>query len=225
MNNSNTLYGGVFAAFAVSCGAMVLLPNSQIGEHHLGPYAADWDGSQLSVQNTYPTETSFVGRVTYVANGCFYCHTQQVRDPQYGPDLERGWGVRRSVARDYLYEDVPLLGSSRIGPDFANYGNGSWRNEPVDDTKKPQVRNAAWIYRHMFAPKTIVNDSKCPPQPFLFERHEVGSAPSPDAVEVNGKFEYVPTAAMRDLAGYILGQSRSAAVPEAPIVIKKEEKK
>lgn len=223
METSNSLFGGIFGAFIVSVGAMVLLPNSQLA--NLNPVAPEWDGSQLSAQNSYPNDTQFLGRATYMANGCFYCHTQQVRDPQYGPDLERGWGVRRTVARDYIYEDVALLGSSRIGPDFSNYGSGTWRNEPKDDPKKPQIRNAAWVYQHMFAPTTIVPDSKCPPQPFLFHKKEIGSAPSPDAVHVEGRYEWIPTAEMRNLAGYILGQNRSPALPEAPIVIKPEEKK
>ena len=224
METSNSLFGGIFGAFIISCGAMVLLPNSQLA--NMNPVAPEWDGSQLSAQNSYPNDTQFLGRATYIANGCFYCHTQQVRDPQYGPDLERGWGVRRTVARDYMFEDVPLLGSSRIGPDFANYGSGTWRNEPKDDPKKPEVRNAAWIYKHMFAPTTIVPDSKCPPQPFLFQKKEIGGAPSPDAVQVEGRYEWIPTAEMRNLAAYILGQNRSPALPEAPIVIKpKEEKK
>jgi cytochrome c oxidase cbb3-type subunit 2 len=63
------------------------------------------------------------GREVYIREGCYYCHTQQVRDPQNSSDLERGWGMRRSVARDYIYENPPLLGSVRIGPDLANIGS------------------------------------------------------------------------------------------------------
>ena len=133
---------------------------------------------------------------------------------------------RRTVARDYLYEDVPLLGSTRIGPDLANFGSDSWRNEPVDDPKKPQRRDASWLYQHMYAPKSIVGDSLCPPLPFMFTKHEVGSAPSPDAVRVEGRYEWIPTAEARNLAAYILGQDRSFPLPEAPTVITpKEEKK
>jgi cytochrome c oxidase cbb3-type subunit 2 len=221
---TNTLFGGIFGAFIVSCGAMVLLPNLQIG--NLTPETPEWDGSQVSVPAHYPTEQGHIGRMTYVANGCFYCHTQQVRDPQYGPDLERGWGVRRTVARDYLFEDVPLLGSSRIGPDFANYGSDTWRNEPADDPLKPAKRDAAWVYRHLYAPKSIVSDSLCPPQQYLFTRREMGSSPSRDAVHVDGRHEWIPTAEARNLAAYLLGQERSFPLPEAPTVIKpKEEKK
>ena len=222
MSSSNTLYGGIFGAFVVSCGAMVLLPHTQIGR--LNPAAADWDGSTVSVPSSYPHETQKIGRITYVANGCFYCHTQQVRDPQYGPDVERGWGMRRTVARDYIFEGVPLLGSTRIGPDFSNYGTPEWRNEPQDDPKKPVKRDEAWIYRHMYEPSTIVSDSKCPPHRFLFTREEVAGSPSPDAVKVEGRYEWVPTPAMRELAEYIVGQARNGAVPEIKAKAQEEKK-
>ena len=39
-----------------------------------------------------------------------------------GADLEHGWGVRRSVAEDFLYDDPVQLGSLRAGPDLANIG-------------------------------------------------------------------------------------------------------
>src|SRR6202034_217877 len=48
--------------------------------------------------------TSHQGAEVYRANGCFACHTQQVRPQSMGPDLSRGWGVRRSTAYDYLYQ-------------------------------------------------------------------------------------------------------------------------
>ena len=36
-----------------------------------------------------------------------------------GPDIARGWGLRHSVAEDFLYDNVVQLGSLRIGPDLA----------------------------------------------------------------------------------------------------------
>src|SRR5437660_1007432 len=37
-----------------------------------------------------------------------------------GPDIARGWGLRRSVAEDFLFDNPVMLGSQRIGPDLAN---------------------------------------------------------------------------------------------------------
>ncbi len=227
MEKPSTLFTGIFGAFILSCGAMVLLPNSQIGG--LQPQVT-WDEGQNSPSDVYPVKREDalghrVGQGVFVENGCFYCHTQQVRDPQYGPDMERGWGVRRTVARDYIHEDVPLLGVSRLGPDLANFGSATWRNEPDDDTKKPAKRDAAWVFKHLYAPTTIVLDSNCPPYPYLFERKEVGEHPSPDAVEVNGNFQIVPTADARNLAAYLLSLDRTHELKEAPTVIKPKEAK
>src|SRR5262249_21475805 len=37
-----------------------------------------------------------------------------------GPDIARGWGRRRSVAEDFLYDYPVMPGSVRVGPDLAN---------------------------------------------------------------------------------------------------------
>ena len=119
MQKSVPLFAGIFGAFALSVGAMILIPHSQLAS--LQPQV-QWDEGQNSPSDVYPQQRHMAGREVYVSEGCIYCHSQQVRDPQYGPDAERGWGSRRTVARDYLHEDVPLLGGMRLGPDFSNFG-------------------------------------------------------------------------------------------------------
>jgi cytochrome c oxidase cbb3-type subunit 2 len=234
MQKPSTLFTGVFGAFVVSCGAMVLIPHSQLGG--LQPQV-QWDEGQNSPADVYPHSRHLAGREVYVSQGCFYCHSQQVRDPQYGADMERGWGSRRTVARDYIFEDVPLLGSMRLGPDFANYGwtakvaqkDGSeksvkmWRNEPKNDTKKPEERNEQWIYRHLFNPRALFTDSKCPTYRTLFERRRIGEKPSPNAAAVEGDFEFVPTLEAEHLAQYLLALDRTHELKEAPTIIKPEE--
>jgi cytochrome c oxidase cbb3-type subunit 2 len=236
MQKPSTLFTGVFGAFVVSCGAMVLIPHSQLGG--LQPQM-QWDEGQNAPSDLYPQKRSTLGRDVYVSLGCFYCHSQQVRDPQYGPDMERGWGSRRTVARDYIHEDVPLLGSMRLGPDLANFGwtakvaqkDGTektvrmWRNEPADDPKKPAERNEQWIYRHLFNPRIVFSDSKCPPHRSLFERKRIGESPSPKAAAVEGDFEYLPTPEAMHLAQYLLSLDRSHELKEAPTIIKPQEAK
>ena len=39
-----------------------------------------------------------------------------------GFDVERGWGKRPSMARDYIYQKHVMLGNTRIGPDLSNFG-------------------------------------------------------------------------------------------------------
>ena len=236
MQKPSTLFTGIFGAFALSVGAMVLIPHGQLAS--LQPQI-QWDEGQNAPSDVYPVKRHMAGREVYVSEGCFYCHSQQVRDPQYGPDMERGWGSRRSVARDYIHEDVPLLGSMRLGPDFANFGwtakvaqkdgseksIGMWRNEPDDDTKRSSARNEQWIYQHLYNPRAIFSDSKCPPYRFLFERKEIGEKLSPNAVDHDSKFQIVPTPEAEKLAAYLISLDRSHELKEAPTVIKPKEAK
>jgi cytochrome c oxidase cbb3-type subunit 2 len=220
---------------------MVLLPHGQLGG--LQPAVGEWDGTTPSPTDVYPVKMEGglgqrLGQRVFMAHGCYYCHSQQVRDPQYGPDMERGWGPRRTVARDYLYEEVPLLGALRLGPDFTNFGwtgpkldekgvsikdatgaeviAGLWRNEPADDTQKPAARDANWIYQHLYNPRLVVTNSNCPPMPHLFEFGDTGTARSSAAVGVQGNRQLMPNADARNLAAYLLSLNRTHALKEAP---------
>jgi hypothetical protein len=62
------------------------------------------------------------GARVYAANGCIYCHSQQVRAYYAADDIERKWGNRRSAPRDYIFEQPVFLGKMRIGQDIANIG-------------------------------------------------------------------------------------------------------
>src|SRR5438874_894866 len=62
------------------------------------------------------------GRKIYAANGCVYCHSQQVRADYAASDIERKWGTRRSAPRDYIFERPAMLGKLRMGPDLSNIG-------------------------------------------------------------------------------------------------------
>ena len=75
-----------------------------------------------------------------------------------GPDIARGWGNRRTVARDFLFDYPVMLGSQRVGPDLANIG-----------VRQP---DANWHLRHLYAPAAEVKGSTMPAYPFLFERRE-----------------------------------------------------
>jgi cytochrome c oxidase cbb3-type subunit 2 len=129
MKGIAALFLGIFAAFAFSWAGLVLIPNYQIG--HLDPQV-DEDGN-----DAYPAPKSGMaerGRRIYAANGCAYCHSQQMRADYAGSDLERTrdadpkkpkWGDRRSAPRDYLFEHPVLLGKTRLGPDLANIGKAA----------------------------------------------------------------------------------------------------
>jgi cbb3-type cytochrome oxidase cytochrome c subunit len=111
------LFLGIFGTFAFSWAGMTLIPNYQIG--HLDPQS-DEEGTDI-----YPLPKSGMadrGRKIYAANGCVYCHSQQVRADYAASDIDRKWGTRRSAPRDYIFERPALLGKTRKGPDLSNIG-------------------------------------------------------------------------------------------------------
>jgi cytochrome c oxidase cbb3-type subunit 2 len=89
------------------------------------------------------------GRATYVAEGCSYCHTQQVRPLKQ--DLVFG---RPSIAGDYAYATPELLGSERNGPDLSNIGS----RQPSE----------VWQYIHLYEPRSLVSSSIMPAYPWFF---------------------------------------------------------
>jgi cbb3-type cytochrome oxidase cytochrome c subunit len=111
------LFIGIFGTFAFSWVGLTFIPNWQIG--HLNPQMEE-DGTDV-----YPQPQSGMverGARVYAANGCIYCHSQQVRPDYAGADIERKWGDRRSAPRDYIFERPVFLGKMRMGQDLANIG-------------------------------------------------------------------------------------------------------
>jgi cbb3-type cytochrome oxidase cytochrome c subunit len=111
------LFLGIFGTFAFSWVGLTVIPNWQIG--HLNPQS-DEEGTDI-----YPQPQSGMfqrGARVYAANGCAYCHSQQVRPEYAGADIERGWGNRRSAPRDYIFERPVFLAKMRMGQDIANIG-------------------------------------------------------------------------------------------------------
>lgn len=125
-----------------------------------------------------------------------------------GSDINRGWGVRQSVAADYLYDQPVQLGSLRAGPDLANIG--------------VRMSDLKLQLQHLYAPKSLVKDSTMPAYRFLFEVRKIGAAPSPDALNLTGEFappagfEVVPAQDAINLAAYLVNQKASAPLYEAP---------
>jgi cytochrome c oxidase cbb3-type subunit 2 len=128
MKGVTALFLGIFGTFVFSWTGLTLIPNFQIG--HLDPQS---DEEQTDI---YPMPKSGMadrGRKIYVANGCVYCHSQQVRADYAASDIERKWGTRRSAPRDYIFERPALLGKMRVGPDLSNIG----KRAPSDDQNAP----------------------------------------------------------------------------------------
>ncbi len=133
-------------------GAMVILSGAT-GLLVVMPYLLLKDTPPPAALKPY-SDVQLVGRQSYIANGCVYCHSQQPRDIKQAPDALRGWG-RASVAADYAYDTPHLLGTMRTGPDLFNIG----ARQPSKD----------WHLGHLYQPRAYTPGSIMPSYPYLFE--------------------------------------------------------
>ena len=85
------------------------------------------------------------GRDLYVAEGCWYCHTQQVRPIV----TDVGLGAV-SIDGDHVHETPALFGVQRIGPDLMHAGS----REPTNDL--------AWLVSHLADPREARGYSTMP---------------------------------------------------------------
>lgn len=88
------------------------------------------------------------GRDIYVSEGCYACHSQQIRRlraevQRYGPF---------SLAGESVYDRPFQWGSKRTGPDIARLG-GKYSD--------------AWHRQHLLDPRSLVPDSNMPAYPWL----------------------------------------------------------
>lgn len=93
-----------------------------------------------------------LGHKTYVAEGCWHCHSQQVRP--WGNDEAR-YG-RKSFPEEYHNElnMPPLWGTRRIGPDLIRRG-GRQSND--------------WHVAHFYNPPDVNPSSPMPSYPWFYE--------------------------------------------------------
>ena len=200
------LFLGFVLTFGSSWAGLVYAPRLQLG----GVDSVPAEGSA----HAYPrprTELEERGKRVYEANGCIYCHSQQIRSTTFGnnADIARGWGKRRSVPRDYVNEQPILLGTMRTGPDLANVG---------------QRWSADWHHKHLYNPRMMVPKSIMPALRFLYEvRPMTDGKPSPDAIALTGAWaaeipegsEVIPRDDAKALVAYLLSLDQSADLPEA----------
>jgi cbb3-type cytochrome oxidase cytochrome c subunit len=134
----------------------------------------------------------------------------ELRIVPVGPDIARGWGKRRTVAEDFLYDYPAMPGSLRIGPDLASVG---------------LRRDANWQLQHLYAPAHEVKGSVMPPYRFLFEKRRIERAPSPDALAMPPElapepgYEIVPKREARALVAYLLSLRSDAPLFNAPVTV------
>ena len=88
------------------------------------------------------------GRDIYIREGCYTCHSQQVRALR--DEVER-YG-HFSLAAESMYDHPFQWGSKRLGPDLARVG-GKYSSE--------------WHYAHLIDPRSVVPESLMPRYAFL----------------------------------------------------------
>jgi cbb3-type cytochrome oxidase cytochrome c subunit len=125
-----------------------------------------------------------------------------------GPDIERGWGKRLSVAQDYLADYPVFVGNQRLGPDLANIG--------------ARQTNATWHLLHLYDPRLTVPGSMMPRYQYLFEKQiRNPSVPlPPDALPLDdggGTLTIVPKPEAEALVAYLLSLRADAPLFEAPM--------
>jgi len=153
------------------------------------------------------------GREVYVANGCGYCHTQQVRPM----NADKPFG-RPSAAGDFKYQTPELLGSERTGPDLTNIG-----------VRQP---SSVWQYIHLYNPRAVVPQSIMPSFSWLFtavEQPPTGLTPVPlppayapahgvvvPTPEAQALIAYLASLKQPPLSGAEVGVAMADAVNSAP---------
>ena len=200
MNRATLIALGALLTVFTSLLGLVLLPNWQYRS-----LAAYQDDAQESWPPA-PFGEAVTGRAVYIDLGCVYCHSQQVRPEGYGSDIARGWGVRRTVARDYIYDSPPLLGTMRTGPDLANIG----ARQPSRD----------WHLLHLYNPVITSTGSTMPRYPFLFAVIRDADRVPPEAIRLPAEWSpqsawIVPTLRGGQLAGYLWCLNHNYELPEA----------
>ncbi|HEY0810416.1 MAG TPA: cbb3-type cytochrome c oxidase subunit II [Longimicrobiales bacterium] len=147
---------GAFAIMASAICLLVLVPDTMLRDVQASPHLQPY------------TEQQLVGRRVYIENGCLYCHSQQVRDPAFTTDVDRGWGSRATVPEDYVYDRPHLLGTMRTGPDLINVGQ--------------RLPDPEWHLIHLYDPRALVPWSIMPSYPYLFEEKAADKVQAGDHV-------------------------------------------
>jgi len=99
------------------------------------------------------TPLELAGRDIYVREGCYTCHSQQVRP--FRAETER-YG-EYSKAGEFVYDHPYQWGSRRMGPDLAREGV---KGGPI-------YKSNSWHYKHMLKPQNLVPTSLMPAYPWL----------------------------------------------------------
>jgi cytochrome c oxidase cbb3-type subunit 2 len=198
MKNGPLFVLGIFLALVTAWCGVLLGSHAQLG--FLTPFFDEGEGVAHPQR---PSGLAARGELVYADLGCVACHTQQVRRPGNGNDQARGWGDRQSVARHYLFQNRPQLGSLRFGPDLTNLAQ-----------RKPEAPKAEALYLKLYQ-----GSATHPSYKFLFKTAPIAGEVSAQALKVSGLpgtgHQVVPTERARSLVAYLLSLRTDFEYPEA----------
>ncbi len=207
--NHQLLFGVIFFAFVFLSLLIAVGPALWVQDHNL---------PLPGMKSLTPLEKE--GLEIYTAEGCGYCHTQQVRPI----DVDKTWG-RPSAPGDFaLLEPLgpwrmtpEILGTERTGPDLSDVG----KRQPSE----------VWNAIHLFNPRSVVKDSVMQAYPWLFDIKE-NPASSDEVVPIPegygpGKGKVILSPKAKALIAYILSRKQVSlsmmsdtetvsSIPESP---------
>ncbi|MBI4376164.1 MAG: cbb3-type cytochrome c oxidase subunit II [Elusimicrobia bacterium] len=140
------LIGGALGLFGLAVFFTVALPYVQTND------LPAWE-------HTYRySEKALRGRAIYVREGCWYCHTQQVRPWKVVDGRIEGVAAdadlgRPSDPRDFANDRPHVLGTERTGPDLAHVGSRQSSKE--------------WHIKHLKDPREVSDGSIMPSFAYL----------------------------------------------------------
>ena len=204
MNNIFKFSLYIFLTLAFAWLAFVVGAKNQYGDLSQTSESLEENGSIIKGEALYPQSMPGIaqlGAKEYLSLGCVTCHTQQVRSEESGFDVERGWGKRPSVPRDYILQDEVLLGHNRVGPDLANVGLREYSME--------------WLHRHLFMPQSVVEGSICQPSPFLYK---VSKSPTESSIKTEtidkSEIYIIPSLRANRIVSYLQSLHQNYQLPE-----------
>lgn len=103
------------------------------------------------------TPLELEGRDIYIKDGCYNCHSQQIRPFRWETDR---YGTYSKIG-EFVYDHPFLWGSRRTGPDLGRAGN----------MNGPMYKNAAWHYNHFMDPQKMNEQSIMPRYDWYVKKH------------------------------------------------------
>lgn len=154
IDKSSTLFVVAAVLFFAVGGLLTTLAPPFLDESWAKPAPGLKNYAQLAAQGDENAIQVMAGRKIYVAEGCWYCHTQQTRTIE-ADTVRSGWRGQRSPVStpdEFVYDAPHMFGTRRVGPDLSRIG-GKY--------------DAQWHATHFRDPRSLVPGSAMPPFPWI----------------------------------------------------------